>query len=47
MANNIDAYCNYCEEQTFHFADVDGWYCDECDKENKGIFATPYPVQDY
>lgn len=46
MANNIEAYCENCRKETLHFAQVDGWYCDECGLENRTISANPYGGQD-
>lgn len=46
MANNIDAYCPVCKQETLHFADTEGWLCDNCDRYNDTVFASPYPDRD-
>ncbi|MDA1526568.1 hypothetical protein PDJ99_25920 [Bacillus cereus] len=42
MENNTEAYCPNCKEMTLHIADIDGWYCDDCDQCNDSIFQSPY-----
>lgn len=42
MANNTEAYCPDCNEVTIHFADIEGWVCDECDHYNDRVFENPY-----
>lgn len=47
MANNTQAFCPNCEENTLHMAYLEGWRCAECDRINPDINANPYPENEY